>query len=92
MDLGSNPSECQILNLFRSVPSSLLHLRSVGRSNFDKGLHNLIKLIKKRNKIITKMKLLCYKMESTVDSYKKETLLTGQHVDKSPNEEKKVAE
>ena len=28
-------------------------------------------------------------MESTVESYKKETLLTRQHVDESPHEEKK---
>ena len=70
-DLGSYPSECQIINLFRCVLSSLLPLRSVRRSNFDKGLHNLIKLIKKRYKIIIKMKLLYYKMESTVDSYEK---------------------
>ena len=54
MDLGSNPSECQIFNLFRCVLSSLLLLRIVGRSNFDKGLHNLIPLIKKRLKIIIK--------------------------------------
>ena len=36
-DLGSNPSECQIFNVFRCVLSSLLPLGSVGRSNFDKG-------------------------------------------------------
>ena len=47
LNLGSNPSEYQIFHLFRSVLSSLLHLRSVGRSNFDKGLHNLITLIQK---------------------------------------------
>ena len=29
--------------------SSVLPLRSVGRSNFDKGLHNLTTLIKKRH-------------------------------------------
>ena len=46
-DLGSNPSECQIFHLFCYVIFSLLRLRSVGRSNFDKGLHNLITLIKK---------------------------------------------
>ena len=46
-DLGSNPSGCQIFHLFRYVLSSLLPLRSVGRSNFDKSLHNLIALIKK---------------------------------------------
>ena len=59
-DLGSNPSECHIFHLFRCVLSSLLPLRSVGRSNFDKGLHNLITLIKKRHKIIIEMKLLYY--------------------------------
>ena len=40
-------SECQIFHLFRCVLSSVLPLRSVGRSNFDKGLHNLTTLIKK---------------------------------------------
>ena len=48
-DLGSSPSECQIFHLFRCVLSSVLPLRSVGRSNFDKGLHNLTTLIKKRH-------------------------------------------
>ena len=46
-ELCSNPSECQIFHLFRCVLSSLLPLRSVVRSNFDKGLHHLITLIKK---------------------------------------------
>ena len=65
-DLGSNPSECQIFfHLFRCVLSSLLPLRSVGRSNFDKGLHNLITLIQKRHEIVI---MLYYIMESTVDS------------------------
>ena len=40
-DLGSSPSECHIFHLFRCVLSSVLPLRSVGRSNFDKGLHIL---------------------------------------------------
>ena len=44
-DLGSNPIECQIFRLLRSVLSSLVPLQSVGRSNFDKGLYNLITLI-----------------------------------------------
>ena len=70
-DLGSNSSECQIFYLFRCVLSSLLPLRSVGSSNFDKGLHSLITLIQKRHKIIIKVMLLYYKMESTVDSYEK---------------------
>ena len=48
-DQGSNPSECHIFYLFRCVLSSLLPLRIVGRSNFYKGLHNLITLIKKRH-------------------------------------------
>ena len=42
------------------VLSSLLPLRSVERSNFDKGLHCSITLIKKRHKIMIEMKLLCY--------------------------------
>ena len=70
-DLGSNPSECHIFYLLCCVLSSRLPLRSVGRSNFEKGLHNLITLIKKRRKLIIKMKLLYYIMESTVDSYEK---------------------
>ena len=45
-DLGSNPSECHIFYLFRCLLSSLLPLRSVGWSNLDKGLHNLITLNK----------------------------------------------
>ena len=65
-----NHRECQIFYLFRSVLSSLLPLRSVGRSNFDKGLHNLIMLIQKRHKI----KLLYQQMESSMGSYEKETL------------------
>ena len=44
-DLGSTPSDCQIFYLFRCVLSSMLPLRSVGRSNFDKGRHNLTTLI-----------------------------------------------
>ena len=44
-DLGSTPSEFQIFYLFRCVLSSMLPLRSVGRSNFDKGRHNLTTLI-----------------------------------------------
>ena len=52
-------SECQIFYFFRCVLSSLLPLRSAGRSNFDKSLHNLITLIKKRHKIMIEMKLLC---------------------------------
>ena len=46
-DLGSTPSECQIFYLFRCVLSSVQPLRSVGRSNFDKGRHNLTTLIYK---------------------------------------------
>ena len=46
-DLGSTPSECQVFYLFRCVHSSVQPLRSVGRSNFDKGRHNLTTLIQK---------------------------------------------
>ena len=46
-DLGSSPRECQIFHLFLCVLSSVLPLRGVGRSNFDKGLHNLTTLIQK---------------------------------------------
>ena len=69
--LVQNPSECQLFHLFRCVLSSLLPLQSVGRSNFDKGLHNLITLIQKRHKIMIETKLLYCIMESTVDSYEK---------------------
>ena len=47
--IGSSPSECQIFHLFRCVLSSVLPLRSVGRSNFDKGLDSLATLIQKRH-------------------------------------------
>ena len=46
-DLVSTPSECQIFYLFRCVLSSVLPLRSVGRSNFNKGRNNLATLIHK---------------------------------------------
>ena len=46
-DLGSSPSECLVFYSFRCVLSSVLPLRSVGRSNFDKGRHNLTTLIQK---------------------------------------------
>ena len=38
--LGSTPGECQFFQLFRCFLSSVLPLRSVGRSNFDTGRHN----------------------------------------------------
>ena len=44
--------------MFHYVLSSLLPWQSVGRSNFDKGLHSLITLIEKRHKIIIKVELL----------------------------------
>ena len=56
-------------SFIRGVLSSLLPLRIVGRSNFDKGLHNLITLIQKRHKLM--IELLCYIMESSVDSNEK---------------------
>ena len=56
-------------SFIRGVLSSLLPLRSVGRSNFDKGLHNLITLIQKRHRLM--IELLCYIVESTVDSNEK---------------------
>ena len=37
--------KCQIFYLFHCVLSSMLPLRSVGRSNFDMGRHNLTRLI-----------------------------------------------
>ena len=49
LGLSSNPRVCQIFYLFRCVLSSLLPLQNVGRSNFDRGLHNLVMLIKKRH-------------------------------------------
>ena len=63
-DLGSTPSECQIFYLFRCVLSTLLPLRSVGRSNFDKSRHNLTALIKKTTFI---NELLNYIIGSTVE-------------------------
>ena len=58
--LGSNPSECHILNFFRHVLSSMLSWRIVGRSNIVCGLHNLIMLIRKRNKNKSKVTLYIY--------------------------------
>ena len=56
---------------FCCVLSSLLPLRSIGRSNFDKDLHNLITLIKKEKIHRKIMTLLYYIMESNVDSFDK---------------------
>ena len=39
------PASVRFFYLFRCVLSSMLPLRSVGRSNFDKGRHNLTTLI-----------------------------------------------
>ena len=44
--------------IYMHILSSLLPLRSAGRSKYDKGLHNLIMLIKKRHKIFIKIRLL----------------------------------
>ena len=52
-DQGSTPSECLIFNLFSCVLSSVLPLRSVGRSNFDKGRHNITTLIYKNRHLLT---------------------------------------
>ena len=41
VDLVWNPSVCHIFYLFRCVLSSVVPLRSVGMSNFDRGLHIL---------------------------------------------------
>ena len=48
-DLGSTPSKCHIFYLFRCVLSSMLPLRSVGRSNFVRVCVNLTTLIQKRH-------------------------------------------
>ena len=48
-DPGSTSSECHIFYLFRCVLSSMLPLRSVGRSNFDKVRHNLTTLTQETN-------------------------------------------
>ena len=50
----------------KAVKCSLLPLRIVETSNFDRGLHNFIKLKKKEMKIIN-IELLYKKLESTVD-------------------------
>ena len=44
------PASVRFFSLFRCVHSFLLTRRSEGRSNFDKGLPNLITLIQKRHK------------------------------------------
>ena len=77
----TNPIECQISHLSRGVLSSPLPLRSVGRSNFGKGLHNLITLIKKRHGLM--IELLYYIMESTVDSYEKRNTINNMSMKKS---------
>ena len=79
-DLGSNPRVCQIFYLSRCVLSSLLPLRSVERSNFYKGLHNLTTLIRKRHKnnVINEVAIL-HKQWTVM---RKETLLARQYVDK----------
>ena len=65
--------------------SYLLPLRSVGRSNFDKGLHNLTTSIKKRHKLM--IKLIYDIMESTEDSYEKRNTINNMSI-KSPNEKR----
>ena len=52
-DQGSNPSKCPKFNSFSCVLSSLLQLRNVVGSNFDKGFHNLIMFIQKTTYKIT---------------------------------------
>ena len=58
--VGSSPSECQIFHLFHCVLSSMLPLRSVGRFTFDKGLHSLSTLIKKRHILMRTAVLYVY--------------------------------
>ena len=77
----TNPIACQIVHLSRGVLSSLLPLRSVGTSNFDQGLHNLITLIQKRHKLM--IELLYYIMESTVDSYERRNTINNMSMKKS---------
>ena len=72
-----------------SREETLLPLRSVGRSNFDKGLQNLTTLIQKRNKLM--IELLYYMMESTVDSYEKRNTINNMSI-KSPHEEERATE
>ena len=43
---GFESKRVQISNLSHCILSSLLPWRSIGRSNFDRGLHNLILFIK----------------------------------------------
>ena len=50
----------RFFHLFRCFLSSLLPLRSIGRSNFDKGLHNLTTLIKKRHTLMRTAVLYIY--------------------------------
>ena len=47
-------------NLIRCVLSSVLPLRSVGRFNFDKVLHNLTTLIEKRHILVRTAVLYIY--------------------------------
>ena len=48
--MGWNRIEFLIFSLFRHVLSSLLHWRRLGRSNFVRGLHYLVMLIRRLHK------------------------------------------
>ena len=58
--LVSSPTRCQIFYLFCCALSSLLPWRSVGRSTFICGLHNLITLIGKRHEKEDKITIYIY--------------------------------
>ena len=59
--LGRNLASARFLICSRSVLSSMLPLRSVGRSNLDKDLHNLAMVIAKNDIKITKIKYNIYR-------------------------------
>ena len=48
------------LNIYIYIHSSVLPLRSVGRSNFDKGLHNFTTLIQKQHILMRTAVLYIY--------------------------------
>ena len=58
------PASVRFFYLFRCVLSSVLPLRSVGRSNFDKGRHNLTTLIHIKTKLYLNMNYIYIITES----------------------------
>ena len=56
-----------IHHVYVYIYSSVQPLRSVGRSNFDKGTHSLTTLIKKNRHILMKAAILLYGINWTIN-------------------------